>query len=115
MDISVSIRNTIDTLAKRPSVQHGQAEIAIHDVKSHDGGKEAAGDRIQKTVDTLNQAAANVDARVSFDYSKETKRVVMRIVDPDTNEVVRQVPSQEMIRLLERINEVTGLLIDETR
>ncbi len=114
MDIDTSIRNTIDTLAKK-TVQRGQTEIAIHTMHSQNGGREAAGDKIQKTVDTLNKAAASIDARVSFNYSEETKRVIMKIVDQETNEVVRQVPTQEMVRLLERINEMTGLIVDETR
>ncbi|MFW6365003.1 MAG: flagellar protein FlaG [Spirochaetota bacterium] len=115
MDINTSIRSTIDALSARTHVDRGHAEIAIDNTPDTDGGREAAGVDPQKMVDTLNRAAATVDTRVSFDYNKDTRRVIMKIVDPDTQELVRQIPSREMIRLLERIHEMTGLLLDETR
>jgi flagellar protein FlaG len=112
MDIDTSIRNTIDTIRHKPVAKPAQVEI--HSQQEENGGTEATGNKMQNMVDTLNKAAVNVDKRVSFAYSEETKRIIMRVMDPKTNELVRQIPSREMIQLLERINEITGLLLDET-
>ena len=40
---------------------------------------------------------------------------IMRITDPRTNEVVRQIPSKEVVQLLEKLHDMLGVFIDEQR
>ncbi|HRX16008.1 MAG TPA: flagellar protein FlaG [Spirochaetota bacterium] len=114
MDINMVLSNTINRLSE-PKVAplHPVAEINLHDNSEPSG--ESRIENMSNVIDTLNKAAGSIDSRVSFQYNDKTKRIVMRIMDPETNELVRQVPTKEMIRLLERINEVTGVFLDEKR
>ncbi|MBN2401758.1 MAG: flagellar protein FlaG, partial [Spirochaetes bacterium] len=66
-------------------------------------------------IDTLNSAAKSVNQRVSFSFNEKTDRVIIKFIDGDTNEVLREIPPKEMIRLLERMHELIGMVVDESR
>jgi flagellar protein FlaG len=50
---------------------------------------------------------------VKFDLSRNTSQIVTQIIDMETGKVIRQTPSEEVLRIAERLDEVSGLLIDE--
>ena len=69
----------------------------------------------QDVVDTLNSAAKSVNKRISFHFNENANRVVMKVLDRNTNEVIREIPQKEMIKLLEHIHEMIGMFVDESR
>ena len=118
MDLSIYLTQTIHSLSQSPqSNGYQRGEIAIIDEPRMEaqGGKEASREDIDRMMKMLETAAGSVDRRLSFEYSEKTKRLIMRVTDPDTNEVVRQIPSKEMIRLLENIHDMIGMFIDDKR
>ncbi|MDA3901573.1 MAG: flagellar protein FlaG [Spirochaetes bacterium] len=116
MDINTILTGTINRLSEPKALTfHPVAQINIIDNGEGSGIGETRVEQMGEVINTLNGAAASVDTRVSFQYNDKTRRIVMQIMDPDTNELVRQVPTKDMIRLLERINEVTGVFLDEKR
>jgi hypothetical protein len=52
--------------------------------------------------------------RMELDIDKPTGRFIGRIVESETGAVVAQVPSEEIIRLLEKTRELVGKLLDKT-
>lgn len=50
--------------------------------------------------------------RVMLDIDENSKRVVTTFVDPDTNEVIDQLPSKKMLRIAAAIREMLGALVD---
>ncbi len=116
MDISTIIKSTISNLSEPhviDSSNHGEINITETNFEKH--VKDISSQDVDKLLDGLNQAASNVDNRVSFSYNEKTKRILMRISDPVTKEIVKQIPSREMIRILENIHDLVGMFIDEQR
>lgn len=50
-----------------------------------------------------------------FTYHEETKRVSIKVYDKDTKEIIREIPPEESIKMIEKIWELAGLLVDEKR
>ncbi|WP_104201979.1 flagellar protein FlaG [Billgrantia saliphila] len=48
---------------------------------------------------------------VEFELNDTTTRVVTRIVDRETGDVLRQIPSEEVLAIAERLEELQGRLI----
>ncbi|MDT8879208.1 flagellar protein FlaG [Halomonas saccharevitans] len=48
---------------------------------------------------------------VEFELSEATSRLVTRVVDRENGELIRQVPSEEVLRIAERLDELQGRLI----
>ncbi len=72
-------------------------------------------DEMKNMVDTLNSAAKSVNKRISFDYHDKTRRIIMRVTDFKTGEVIREIPEKEMIQLVEHLQDMIGMFLDQSR
>ena len=50
---------------------------------------------------------------LSFRYDEEAQRVVVKMIDPATGEVLREVPSEAVIETLKQLRKAPGSLVDE--
>ncbi|MBQ6780387.1 MAG: flagellar protein FlaG [Treponema sp.] len=51
--------------------------------------------------------------KVQFNVSQELNQVIVRIVDPSTDQVIKEIPSADIQKLKARIRKTIGLLFDE--
>jgi flagellar protein FlaG len=66
-------------------------------------------------VEPLQRINAVMSQRgLEFDLSDESSRVVTRVIDRESGEVIRQIPTEEVLRIAERLNELQGSLVDLT-
>ncbi len=72
-------------------------------------------EEIKKTVDELNRLSGSLNEKVQFSLDDETNRVIIKVMNRDTNEVITEIPGKYSIRLLEQFREHMGLIIDESR
>jgi len=77
--------------------------------------KAFAREDIYEAVDKLNDTMGLINERVSFSYHEKTNRIIVKVIDSQTNEVVREIPPRDIIKLQEHIQEYLGMLVDESR
>lgn len=53
--------------------------------------------------------------RCEYSYHKETNRVSIKVYDADTDEVIREIPPEKSLDMLQKMWEMAGILIDERR
>ena len=53
----------------------------------------------------------------SFEYSihKATNQIMVKVIDKDTNEVIREIPSEKILDMVAKMWELNGLFVDERR
>lgn len=71
--------------------------------------------RIQDAVDKANDQMKKAATRCEFSYHEVTNRVSIKVFDKDTDEIIREIPPEESLDMLEKIWEIAGLFVDETR
>lgn len=71
--------------------------------------------RIKNAVNDVNNKLKPTKTRCEFSYHEEVNRVSIKIRDRETDEVVREIPPEEAIKVLEKIYEIAGLIVDEKR
>jgi flagellar protein FlaG len=59
----------------------------------------------QESIDSLNQSLSMNTASLRFKIDKEADRVVIQVVDSETGELIRQIPSDEMLSISKRLGE----------
>ena len=67
-------------------------------------------EEIDTVVENLNKFAQSIRRDLSFSLQDETGRVVVEVTDSQTGEVIRKIPSEEALKISERIAEVRSLL-----
>lgn len=51
--------------------------------------------------------------RCEFTYHEDVNRVSIKLIDKETQEVVKEIPPEKKIKMIEKLWEITGLLVDE--
>ncbi|MBF0377368.1 MAG: flagellar protein FlaG [Desulfamplus sp.] len=68
----------------------------------------------QKMVDELNDYMDELQTSLGFSVTKDPEnQIIFQIKDRTTNEVIRQIPTEEIQKIKEKMNELTGLLLDQ--
>ena len=60
----------------------------------------------------LNAISRIFEQRYQFTVDKETNQLVMKVVDITSGKVIRQIPSEEMLKLAAQMNRMIGIFMD---
>ena len=69
------------------------------------GTVETVVNQVQKVLDRLN-------VRLVFNLDDKTGEIVVKVIDPKTQEVIRQIPPEELLRVREKLDELMGILFE---
>ena len=53
--------------------------------------------------------------RCEYSYHEKTKRVSIKVIDKDTDKVIREIPPEKSLDMLQKMWEMAGILVDEKR
>jgi len=51
---------------------------------------------------------------LEFSVDRDTERVVVKVVDKETHEVVKQFPSEEALAISKALDKLQGLMVKQT-
>jgi flagellar protein FlaG len=85
------------------------------EVKEHAVHSEPQKSEILSVIGKLNNSLENINEKVSFSYHEENKRIIIKVIDKETREVVREIPPKDIVKLSEHLKEYLGMLVDESR
>ena len=95
---------------------HGDRPVVTERKDSVQPGKEnSSPEEIRAAVSELNRLVGGLNEKVRFSLDDKTNRIIIKLINRDTNEVVSEIPSKYSIRLLEHFQEYLGLFVDESR
>ena len=68
-------------------------------------------DQVHKSVDTINKSIQSSIPSIEFATDPDSKRMVVKVIDQQTNEVIMQIPNQEVIDMSQSLDKLQGLLV----
>lgn len=93
-----------------PAEAKGNAEQQGGDQQREHAPSEATMD------DAVKRANLRMEhTRCEYSYHKKTNRVSIKVINSDTNEVVREIPPEKSLDMLQKMWEMAGILVDEKR
>jgi flagellar protein FlaG len=66
---------------------------------------------IDEAVKSANAAVRQMNTSLTFQTDDSSGRLVVRVIDSETQKVLRQMPSEEMLSLSKAIDRMRGLMI----
>lgn len=69
--------------------------------------------QIDQAMERMQQSLPTVARNLQFSLDEETGRTVVTVVDASTNEVIRQIPSEELLTIARTLDKFTGLLLKQ--
>ena len=74
----------------------------------------ATSEQLKQAVEEINRAMRQSNRNLEFSVDDATSRVVVRLTDTETGEVIRQIPSEETLAISRSIGEFQqGLLLKQ--
>ncbi len=81
-----------------------------------DKGQPAVSEKqIKDAISQINSRIREHATRCEFSYHEETRRVSIKVIDESTNEVIKEIPPEDTLRMIEKMWELAGILVDERR
>ncbi len=67
---------------------------------------------IQATLAKLEQVSLAFNRRLQFSFNKKLDQVVVKVIDRETDTVIKEIPPRELQIVHEKIREALGILFD---
>lgn len=104
-EVEKIIKNTENLSQKKNKNQ----EKDIKEAQSQ--SRQEADIALKKAVEMLNKQLSYTEAQYGF--HEETNRVVIKIIDKETDQVLREVPPEKTLKMIAKVWELAGILVDE--
>ena len=97
------IRTSVGTAAKAPD----PSSMALSSSRPERQEVEAAAKSVREFVQPIN-------SNLEFSVNDDTGQLVVKIIDRTTKEVIRQMPSEEMLAIAKTLDSIKGLFVKQT-
>ena len=116
---------TVKSEPVRTTVSKGNGssvEVKKHTVENtvtiQSGNEEGKNEKVNTklvkgAVDGVNESLKSSRTSVRFKYHENLNRVSIKIVDDTTDEVIREIPPEETLEMVEKMLAQAGLIVDE--
>ena len=69
-------------------------------------------EQVESAVSTIQEFVQSVRRNINFSLDDGSERVVVKVTDADSGDVIRQIPSEEALQMAENLEEVRSLLFN---
>lgn len=70
-------------------------------------------EQLKAAVNSVREYIQPFNNNLEFSINDDTKQVVVKVVDSATQEVIRQIPSEEMLAIAKALDSIKGLLFKQ--
>ncbi|MGO3422174.1 MAG: flagellar protein FlaG [Pseudoalteromonas distincta] len=71
-------------------------------------------EQLEKMAQQLQDFMGEMNRSLQFQVDEDSGRDVIKVLDKDTGDIIKQYPSEEVLNLVSKLSETAGLLIDHT-
>ncbi len=126
---NTNIRAVLANANKQPPIVSSSKDVPVNSAPVNaepsrqvlpTGNAGVSAEPIEVTVEKLNVQVESLQRNILFSVDKELGRTVITVTDKETDEVIRRIPSEEVLAIARHIqemlvedNQVGGLLVEE--
>lgn len=104
------------------SAKSAASNVAVSVGQAADSEKNgsSANDKAKKQAESMADVkdirkVLNNNTIAEFGYNEPTNRITIKIKDKDTDEVIKEIPSEKALEMLAKAWELAGIMVDERR
>ena len=72
-------------------------------------------EHLKKMIAEMNRKISNSNEEAVFGVHEKTNRIMIKILDKDTKEIIKEFPPEKTLDMIASIWEMAGILVDEKR
>jgi len=98
---------------KRPPLPMEQKAVVEQLEASLPGNRKSNAPDLKQTTSDLEQISLAFNRRLKFIIDQDSKEIIVKVIDNETDKVIKVLPPEELQRLHSRIRETIGFLFDK--
>lgn len=68
-------------------------------------------EQVTQALKSINKSLGGLSQGLEFTIDEDSHRTIVKVVDKDTKDVIRQIPTKEALEIAKALDQVSGLLI----
>lgn len=70
--------------------------------------------QVQQSLDDINKVMAGLSISVQFKIDPDLKELIVKVIDQDTGKLIRQIPTEEVVKMSKAMDNLKGLLFAQS-
>jgi len=70
-------------------------------------------DQLKSTVKSLNEQMKSLDTNVTFGFNDKIDTMFVNVMERSTGKIIRKIPTEEAMKLSEKMKEIVGMIFDK--
>lgn len=92
--------------------QNKSTDMAEH-MKKEDKQQDFSEKELIRTIEKANQKFEIYDKRLEFSIHEKTKQIMVKIINTENNEVIKEIPPEKILDMVANLMELAGIVVDE--
>ncbi|MBA4743478.1 MAG: flagellar protein FlaG [Azoarcus sp.] len=98
--------------AANSAAEDGNTVTGLQAPRKPTSVQEASIQELSAALEEVQKTIRPVASELNFSLEEDTGRMLVKIVDMETDEVIRQIPSEELLRISKALDKLQGLLLN---
>jgi len=116
--VSQSLLQPTASIAQTKAVAKVDEEKKEEEVDPRKSERPQETNRQEESVDDvvvdMNRMAQQLHRELQFSTSEESGQIVIKVIDKETDEVIREIPSEEVQEMRARLSEAAGMIFRDS-
>ncbi|MEP3350894.1 MAG: flagellar protein FlaG [Marinomonas sp.] len=97
----------------KAKVVQDMADTAKTDQESKDARSSSSPAKVEPhDIEMMNEQMSQLNVQLTFEMTEEREQNIVKVLDQSTGDVVRQIPTEEFLKMSERIDAIMSQLSD---
>ncbi|AZG37587.1 flagellar protein FlaG [Shewanella psychromarinicola] len=105
-------KNTYVAEADKVALAKAETETVIETEQSvADKDQQSEAEVLAEVVEQLSEVVTLMNKGLAFSVDEDSGSAIVKVMDIDTGDIIRQIPSEEALELAQKLQDVKGLLL----
>ena len=114
--VNIDATTAVVTKTQAEDENSGGSDNAGSQQQAQSGSKaqqQQQSEQLKKAIAEMNKKINNSNEEAVFGVHEDTNRIMIKIMDKDTKEVIKEFPPEKTLDMIAKIWEMAGILVDE--
>ena len=102
VDASINTRRSVEKVNQSADTNQKQS-LNQQDIKQ----------KLDTTVKSLNEQMKSLDTNVTFGFNDKIDVMFVNVMERSTGKIIRKIPTEEAMKLSEKMKEIVGMIFDK--
>lgn len=108
--------NITETSAATPVVSSSQSKSEQENNQNKEKkDKSVSQNQVKSVISQANSKMRDHMTRCEFSLYDDTHLISIKVIDKETDKVIKEIPPKETLEMIEKLMDLAGLLVDEKR